>query len=99
MGQWMGIEGFGDADELTKLNREMTRAARADSKALREAGKEGSILRGVLTGGSNKATPTLEVPKVLDAWMGTFRQRFAKFIIRQTIDSVSPDGAKLFGLG
>ena len=81
MGQWLGISEFDNYEELMRLNREMNRATRADTKALREAGAEGLVLRGMLIGGTNTSTPTLKVPKVVDEWMGVFRGRFAFHVI------------------
>ena len=98
MGQWLGISEFDNYEELMRLNREMNRATRADTKALREAGAEGSVLRGMLIGGTNTNTPTLKVPKVVDEWMGVFRGCFAFHVIRRTIDSINPEGEKLFGM-
>ncbi|KIO00764.1 hypothetical protein M404DRAFT_151975 [Pisolithus tinctorius Marx 270] len=98
MGQWMGIPGFDDHREFLELNKEINRANRQDSKALREAGVEGSIIRGVFIGVRNQNTPDLLSPEVTREWMVKIRDRFAYYVIRRTIDSVDFGGNKLFGM-
>lgn len=81
-----------------ELNREVNRATRRDNKVLREAGVEGSILRGVLVGKENPNTPELEFGNVMRQWMCKMRQRFARNVIRRTIDSLDCMGNKIFGM-
>ena len=98
MGQLLGIEGFFDHEEFLQLNREVNRATRRDNKALRDAGVEGSILRGVLVGKQNTDTPELEFSNVMRQWMSKMRERFAPNVIRRTIDSLDYTGSKIFGI-
>ena len=98
MGQWMGIPGFEDFKEYLLLNKEINRAHRQDTKALREAGIEANIVRGVFIGVRNPNTPDLESPKVTTGWMNKIRERFAHYVIRRTIDSIDYAGNKLFGM-
>ncbi|KAI6137600.1 P-loop containing nucleoside triphosphate hydrolase protein [Pisolithus tinctorius] len=98
MGQWMGIPGFDNHNEFLELNKEINRANRQDSKALREAGIEGSIICGIFIGIRNQNTPDLLSPEVTREWMVKIRDRFAHNVIRRTINSVDHAGNKLFGL-
>ncbi|KAI6029042.1 P-loop containing nucleoside triphosphate hydrolase protein [Pisolithus microcarpus] len=98
MGQWMGVPNFDDHKEFLELNKEINRANRQDSKALREAGIEGNIIRGVFIGVRNQNTPAMESPTVTRDWMIKMRERFAPHVIRRTIDSVDFAGKKLFGM-
>lgn len=98
MGQLLGIQSFFDYEELQTLNREVSCATRHDNQALREAGEEGSVLRGVLIGTHNPETPELEFRTVMLDWMGKMRIRFAPFVIRRTIDSLDCEGNKIFGM-
>lgn len=98
MGQLLGIKNFFDYEEFMTLNREISRATRRDNKALRDAGVEGSILRGMLVGAHNPETPNLEFGTVMREWMRKMRDRFALYVIRRTIDSLDTSGNKIFGM-
>lgn len=98
MGQWIGIPGCNDFDEFSDMSRRISRASREDSKAVRDAGAEGSVLRGMLSGARNKDAPSLELPGLIHEIMQKMRERFATHIIRRTIDSVDYKGEKLFGM-
>ncbi|KAF8422282.1 P-loop containing nucleoside triphosphate hydrolase protein [Boletus edulis BED1] len=98
MGQWMGIPGFDNFDEFSDMSRQINRASRADSKALRDAGAEGSIIRGMLSGARNKEAPSLELPGLVHEVMQKMRERFAANVIRRTIDSIDYKNEKLFGM-
>jgi len=98
MGQLLGIQSFFDYEEFQTLNREVSRATRRDNQALREAGEEGSVLRGVLTGSHNPDAPALEFRGVMLEWMTKMRERFAPYVIRRTIDSLDCEGKKIFGM-
>ncbi|KAG6370138.1 P-loop containing nucleoside triphosphate hydrolase protein [Boletus reticuloceps] len=98
MGQWMGIPGFDNFDEFYDMSRQINRASRADSKALRDAGAEGSIIRGMLSSAPNKEAPSLELPGLVHEVMQKMRERFAANVIRRTIDSIDYKNEKLFGM-
>ncbi|KAH0826426.1 hypothetical protein J3R83DRAFT_5404 [Lanmaoa asiatica] len=98
MGQLLGIQSFFDYQEFQTLNRDVNRATRHDNQSLREAGEEGSVLRGALTGSHNPDTPELEFRNVMLECMKKMRERFAPYVIRRTIDSLDSNGDKIFGM-
>lgn len=96
MGQWMGLPDFDDYEEYMCMCRRINKANRQDLKAMREAGAEGSFLRGAFTGSHNKDALELESPALIHELMGTMRERFATHVIRRTIDSVDYQNNQLF---
>ena len=98
MGQWLGLANFTDYEEFSDMCRRINKGNRQDSKAMREAGAEGSVIRGVFTGSHNTDAPELESPALIRELMMTMRERFATHVIRRTIDSVDFEDNKLFGM-
>ena len=50
----------------------MNRTIHTDMKAFCEVGAEGSVLHGMLIGGTNVNTLMLKVPKVVNEWIEIF---------------------------
>ncbi|KAG2352396.1 P-loop containing nucleoside triphosphate hydrolase protein, partial [Suillus spraguei] len=98
MGQLLGLPQFKDAGQLKNMNRELTAAQRRDRKAQREAGVEGSMLRGVFVGSHNPEAAEEEYLPVMKRWMGRMREWFSPAVILRTLDSTDNTGSKILGL-
>ncbi|KAG2335271.1 hypothetical protein BDR05DRAFT_843481, partial [Suillus weaverae] len=98
MGQLLGLPQFKDTAQLKDMNRELAAAQRRDRKAQREAGLEGSMLRGVFVGSHNPEAAQEEYLPVMKHWMGRMREWFSPAVILRTLDSTDNTGSKILGL-
>ncbi|KAG1779882.1 P-loop containing nucleoside triphosphate hydrolase protein [Suillus placidus] len=98
MGQLLGLSQFKDTVQLKNMNRELAAAQRRDRKAQREAGVEGSMLRGVLVGSHNPEAAQEEYLPAMKQWMGRMREWFSPAVILRTLDSTDSTGNKILGL-
>ncbi|KAG2045712.1 hypothetical protein BDR06DRAFT_1015378 [Suillus hirtellus] len=98
MGQVLGLTSFQDSETYREMNKELSSALRKDRKAQKEAGVEGSVLRGLLVGAENPDRAQDEYGPVMKKWMGQMRGWFAPAIILRNLDSVDNTGTKILGL-
>lgn len=98
MGQVLGLTSFQDSETYREMNKELSSALRKDRKAQKEAGVEGSVLRGLLVGVENPDRAQDEYGPVMKKWMGQMRGWFAPAIILRNLDSVDNTGTKILGL-
>ena len=71
MGQWLGLPNFADYEEFSDMCHRINKANRQDSKAMHEAGVEGSMIHGVFTRSHNTDVPELESPALIRELMTT----------------------------
>ncbi|KAG2063389.1 hypothetical protein BDR04DRAFT_1163790, partial [Suillus decipiens] len=98
MGQLLGLPQFKDIAQLKNMNRELAAAQRRDRKAQREAGVEGSMLRGVLVGTHNPEAAQEEYLPAMKQWMGRMREWFSPAVVLRTLDSTDNTGNRILGL-
>lgn len=98
MGQLLGLPQFKDTTQLKNMNRELAAAQRRDRKAQREAGVEGSMLRGVLVGTHNPEAAQEEYLPAMKQWMGRMREWFSPAVVLRTLDSTDNTGNRILGL-
>jgi hypothetical protein len=98
MGQLLGLPQFKDTAQLKNMNRELAAAQRRDRKAQREAGLEGSMLRGVFVGSHNPEAAQEEYLPAMIQWVGRMREWFSPAVILRTLDSTDNTGSKILGL-
>ncbi|KAG2335264.1 hypothetical protein BDR05DRAFT_1007016 [Suillus weaverae] len=94
----LGLPQFKDTAQLKDMNRELAAAQRRDRKAQREAGLEGSMLRGVFVGSHNPEAAQEEYLPAMKHWMGRMREWFSPVVILRTLDSTDNTGSKILGL-